>query len=101
DLRGLRVAADHRGAPAAGTPVRQQHRCARARRVRVDGDPAGGVLRLPAAVRLRRDGGRGQVAPAARPYGCTPAHTYVNTERPGSPEPGRFAVRVPRMPRPA
>ena len=58
------LAADHRGAAAAGTAVRQQHRCTGARRLRVDGDSAGRVLRLPAPVRLRRDGGRGQVAAA-------------------------------------
>ncbi len=54
--------ADHGRTADAGTPVRQQHRRAGTRCVHLHGDPAGRVLRVPAAVRVRRDGGRGQIA---------------------------------------
>ncbi|AJC58058.1 putative ABC transporter permease protein [Streptomyces sp. 769] len=69
DLRGQRASADHGGVAAGGAAVRQQHRCAGAGGVPVDGGAVGGLLRLPAAVRVGRDGGRGEVTSPGRPGG--------------------------------
>ncbi|CAM5250325.1 hypothetical protein STENM223S_03304 [Streptomyces tendae] len=54
--------------------------------VHLHGDPAGRVLRVPAAVRLRRDGGRRQVADLAPPLrgrtGHRSAPSSVRAQRP-------------------
>ena len=76
--------ADHGGAAAAGAAVRQQHRRAGAGRLRVDGHPAGRLLRLPAAVRVGRDGGRGEV----RQLSSTTTEQGTTRGQPPSPVPG-------------
>ncbi len=84
------TASRSRSPPDTGTPVRQQHRRAGAGRVHLDGDPAGRVLRVPAAVRVRGDGRSRQIGGAG--------HQQRREGRAGHRSAPTSSPHVPRMP---